>query len=106
MALLTAGLFEHHDRSRFEVTAFAFGPEANDAVRDRLSKAFERFIDVRERSDPEVAALARAIGIDIAVDLNGITEHSRSKIFALRAAPIQVNFLGYPARWARDTWTI
>jgi protein O-GlcNAc transferase len=96
VALLAAGLFEHHDRSRFEVTAFAFGPEANDAVRDRLSKAFERFIDVHERSDLEVAALSRAIGIDIAVDLNGITEHSRSKIFALRAAPIQVNYLGYP----------
>jgi protein O-GlcNAc transferase len=61
-----------------------------------LSTAFERFIDVHERSDLEVAALSRAIGIDIAVDLNGITEHSRSKIFALRAAPIQVNYLGYP----------
>ncbi len=96
VALLAAGLFEHHDRSRFEVTAFAFGPEANDAVQDRLMKAFERFVDVRERSDPEVAALARTMGIDIAVDLNGITEHSRSKIFALRAAPIQVNYLGYP----------
>jgi predicted O-linked N-acetylglucosamine transferase (SPINDLY family) len=96
VALLAAGLFEHHDRSRFEVTAFAFGPEANDAVHNRLTRAFERFVDVRERSDPEVATLARAMGIDIAVDLNGITEHSRSKIFALRAAPIQVNYLGYP----------
>lgn len=96
VALLAAGLFERHDRSRFEVTAFAFGPEANDAVQDRLVKAFERFIDVRDRSDSEVAALAREIGIDIAVDLNGITEYSRSKIFALRAAPIQVNYLGYP----------
>jgi predicted O-linked N-acetylglucosamine transferase (SPINDLY family) len=96
VAQLAAGLFESHDRSRFEVTAFAFGPRANDAVQTRLMKAFERYIDVRDRSDREVAALAREIGIDIAVDLNGITQHSRSKIFALRAAPVQVNYLGFP----------
>ena len=96
VSLLAAGLFEHHDRARFEVTAFAFGPEANDALQARLMKAFDRFIDVRRRSDIEVAGLARELGIDIAVDLNGITEHCRSKIFALRAAPIQVNYLGYP----------
>jgi predicted O-linked N-acetylglucosamine transferase (SPINDLY family) len=102
VALLAAGLFESHDRSRFEVTAFAFGPEANDAVQDRLMKAFERFIDVRDRSDLQVATLARAAGIDIAVNLNGITEHSRNKIFALRAAPVQVNYLGYPGTMGAD----
>ena len=96
MALLAAGLFERHDRSKFEVTAFAFGPETNDAMQARLMKAFDRFIDVRQASDLEVATLAREIGIDIAVDLNGITGHCRSKIFALRAAPIQINYLGYP----------
>ncbi len=96
VSLLAAGLFERHDRSKFEVTAFAFGPEASDAMQARLMKAFDRFIDVRRRSDLEVATLARELGIDIAVDLNGITGHCRSKIFALRAAPIQVNYLGYP----------
>jgi predicted O-linked N-acetylglucosamine transferase (SPINDLY family) len=65
-------------------------------MRVRLLKAFDRFVDAREMSDREVAALARRLGIDIAVDLNGITEHSRTRIFAMRAAPIQVNFLGYP----------
>ena len=93
---MAAGLFERHDRSKFEVTAFAFGPEVNDGMQARLMKAFDRFIDVRRRSDLEVANLAREIGIDIAVDLNGITGHCRSNIFALRAAPIQVNYLGYP----------
>ncbi len=96
VAYLAAGLFEHHDRSRFELTAFAFGPEANDAMRARLSGAFDRFVDVRQHSDSEVAALSRESGIDIAVDLNGITKQCRSKIFALRAAPIQINYLGYP----------
>jgi predicted O-linked N-acetylglucosamine transferase (SPINDLY family) len=62
----------------------------------RLAKAFDRFIDVRQRSNLEVAVLARELGIDIAVDLNGFTAHRRTEIFALRAAPIQINFLGYP----------
>jgi len=92
---LTAELFELHDRSRFEITGFAFGPEANDPVRARVATAFDRFIDVRDHSDIEVASLARNIGIDIAVDLGGFTVHSRTKIFALRAAPIQLSYLGY-----------
>ena len=96
VSLLAAGLFEFHDRSRYEVTAFAFGPEGNDAMQARLMKAFDRFVDVRQRSDIEVATLAREMGIDIAVDLNGLTQNCRAKIFALRAAPIQVNYLGYP----------
>jgi Glycosyl transferase family 41 len=96
VAQLAAGLFERHDRTKFEVTAFVFGPEASDAMVSRLTKAFDRFIDVRYKSDLEVAALARELGIDIAVDPNGFTQHCRTRIFALRAAPIQINFLGYP----------
>jgi predicted O-linked N-acetylglucosamine transferase (SPINDLY family) len=96
VAYLAAGLFEHHDRTKFEVTAFAFGPKASDPMLARLTKAFDRFIDVRQKSDLEVAALARDLHLDIAVDLNGFTEHCRTKIFAARAAPIQINFLGYP----------
>ena len=96
VAYLVAGLIERHDRTRFEVTAFAFGPKASDAMVSRLTKAFDRFIDVRQKSDLEVAALARELGIDIAIDLNGFTADNRTRIFALRAAPIQINFLGYP----------
>jgi predicted O-linked N-acetylglucosamine transferase (SPINDLY family) len=95
VSLLTAELFETHDRSRFEITAFAFGPEANDAVRARLQRAFDHFVDVRDRSDIEVASLARKLGIDIAVDLSGFTVHGRTKIFALRAAPVQIGYIGY-----------
>jgi predicted O-linked N-acetylglucosamine transferase (SPINDLY family) len=65
-------------------------------MRQRLSGAVDRFIDVRDRSDRDVALLARGLGIDIAVDLMGFTREARTGIFALRAAPIQVNFLGYP----------
>ena len=96
VALLTAGLFECHDHTKFEVTAFAFGPECSDAIVSRLAKAFDRFIDVRQKSNLEVATLARELGLDIAIDLNGFTAHGRAEIFALRAAPVQINFLGYP----------
>ena len=95
VAYLTAGLFEQHDRSKFEFTAFSLGPRTNDTMQTRIAKAFDRFLDVRESSDTEIAALARSLGIDIAVNLNGITEHSRTGIFALRAAPVQVSYLGY-----------
>jgi predicted O-linked N-acetylglucosamine transferase (SPINDLY family) len=92
---LMAGLFESHDRSKFEMTAFAFGPNPGDAMRKRLESACE-VIDVNNRSDREVAALARDLQIDIAVDLKGLTQDSRPGIFALRTAPLQVNYLGYP----------
>lgn len=95
VALLTAELFETHDRSKFEVIAFAFGPKVNDAVRARLERAFDQFIDVSEKSDSEVVEDARRLGIDIAIDLGGFTEHARPKIFALRAAPIQMSYIGY-----------
>ena len=106
VSLLAARLFERHDRSKFEVTAFAFGPEANDAMQARLMKAFDRFIDVRRRTDLEVAALAREIGIDIAVDLNGITSIVAARF--LRCAPHRSRLIiwGIPARWAPRTWTI
>jgi len=97
VSLLAAELFETHDRARFEITAFAYGPAAHplDPVRDRLEKAFDRFIDVTDQSDLQVTALARELKIDIAVDLGGHTEHSRMKIFAPRAAPLQLSYLGY-----------
>jgi predicted O-linked N-acetylglucosamine transferase (SPINDLY family) len=91
-----AEVFERHDRSRFEVTAFSLGPPFRDPMRERLEAAFERFIDVGDRSDRDIALLARSLGVDIAVDLTGHTGSSRTKVFALRAAPIQINYLGYP----------
>lgn len=95
-AYLMAELFERHDRSRFETVAFSFGPSQDDAMRRRLAAAFGRFIDVRERSDREIAVLARELEIDIAVDLKGYTGDGRPEIFAYRAAPLQVAWIGYP----------
>ena len=101
-AHLMAGLFEAHDAARFEVTAISFGPETGDAMRGRLKRAFTRFIDARQLGDAEVAARMRALEIDIAVDLKGYTQHHRAGILARRAAPIQVNYLGYPGTMGAD----
>lgn len=95
-AHLMAGLFEGHDRSKFEIVAFSFGPKQKDEMQIRLTSAFNQFIDVDSKSDVEIAALSRSLDIDIAIDLKGYTTHSRMNIFAYRAAPIQVNYLGYP----------
>ena len=95
VSFLAAELFELHDRTQFEVIAFAFGPDVRDATRTRLERAFDRFVDVRGHTDREVALLSRSMGIDIAVDLGGFTQDSRTGIFAARAAPVQVSYLGY-----------
>jgi predicted O-linked N-acetylglucosamine transferase (SPINDLY family) len=95
-AYLIAQLLEMHDRSRFRVTAFSFGPDSHGAVRKRLKAACDGFIDVRAQSDEGVALLARNSHVDIAVDLKGFTQDHRAGIFARRAAPVQVNYLGYP----------
>lgn len=92
---LTAELFETHDRSRFEIIAFAFGPNVQDAVRERLENSFDQFIDVSEQSDWSVAETARRLKLDIAVDLGGFTEKARPKVFAMRTAPIQMSYIGY-----------
>jgi predicted O-linked N-acetylglucosamine transferase (SPINDLY family) len=94
-AALTAELFEIHDRSRFELSAFSLGPDAKDASRLRLKAAFDHFHDVRAQSDEDIAQLARSSRVDIAVDLGGFTRGGRPGIFALRAAPAQVSYLGY-----------
>lgn len=65
-------------------------------MRHRIAGAFERFVDVRDKNDQEIAALIRKLEIDVAVDLNGFTSGHRVDIFSRRAAPIQVNYLGYP----------
>ena len=95
-AYLAARLFEAHDRAKFEVIGISFGREAHDDMRARLVRAFDQFVDVRSRSDQEVAELSRNLGIDIAVDLKGFTQDQRMGIFSYRAAPIQVGYLGYP----------
>ncbi len=93
---LMAELFELHDRDRFELFAFSFGPDIQDDVRQRVAAAFDQFIDVRYQSDIDVARLSRELEVDIAIDLKGHTQSARPRIFSYRCAPVQVNYLGYP----------
>jgi len=95
VAFLIAELFELHDRGQFEIYGFSL-VDAADEMRSRLHLAFDHYIDAQEMSDIKIAQLSRNLNIDIAVDLTGITACSRTGIFSYRAAPIQVNYLGYP----------
>jgi predicted O-linked N-acetylglucosamine transferase (SPINDLY family) len=96
VAQLIAGLFEAHDRSKFEIYAFSSGPNTGDEMRLRLEQGFEHFIDVKAETDTQVVTRARALELDIAVDLSGLTTGCRPSIFAARVAPIQINYLGHP----------
>ncbi|WP_017327796.1 FkbM family methyltransferase [Synechococcus sp. PCC 7336] len=102
VANVMAELFERHDRSRFEVVAISFGPEDASPMRQRLIRAFDRFIDVREMSYLEAAQSIRDLEIDIAIDLTGYTGNCRAQILAHRPAPVQVNYLGYPTTMGAD----
>jgi protein O-GlcNAc transferase len=96
VAQLVVGLIEAHNRDRFEIHGFSYGPDTKDAMRERLAGAFDNFVDVSSIADKDVVDLARRAEIDIAVDLTGYTGTARTGIFATQAAPIQVNYLGYP----------
>jgi protein O-GlcNAc transferase len=99
---LTAGLFEHHDKSRFEITAISFGPDDGSDWRNRIKAAAENFVDIRGMTDEEVADFIRHDEIDIIVDLMGLTQDCRLSVLSRRVAPIQVNFLGYPGTMGAD----
>jgi predicted O-linked N-acetylglucosamine transferase (SPINDLY family) len=96
VAQAMAGVFERHDGKRIETIAVSYGPDDGSAMRSRLTRAFHRFIDARDRADREAAALIREMEADIVVDLTGFTTEGRPGILALRPAPIQANYLGFP----------
>lgn len=96
VSFLMVELFELHDKNKFEIIAFSYGIDDQSPTRNRITQAFDQFIDVRNKTDREIAELARDMKIDIAIDLGGHTHDSRTGIFAYQAAPIQVNYLGYP----------
>jgi predicted O-linked N-acetylglucosamine transferase (SPINDLY family) len=95
-SILMAGMFERHDRSRFEISAISFGTDDGSAMRARLEASFEHFVEARELSDDGIADLIRSREIDIAVDLMGYTTNSRTGILARRPAPVQAHYMGFP----------
>jgi predicted O-linked N-acetylglucosamine transferase (SPINDLY family) len=95
VAYLTAELFELHDRNKYEIYAFSFGLDTKDVMRKRLETSFDHFFDVQHLSDKDIALLAREHKIDIAVDLGGYTQYCRTNIFKIRAAPVQLSYIGF-----------
>lgn len=93
---LIAELLETHDRSRFEIFGLSHRPSPDDAMRRRLIASFDRFVDVREKSESEITETARNLDLDIAVDLTGYTANHRIGVFMRRIAPVQIHYLGYP----------
>lgn len=97
---LMGPLLEAHDRSRFEVLAFSYGPDIEDAGRSRVRGAVDRFIACGSLGDRALAERARAERLDIAIDCKGYTAGARLAPFAARIAPVQISYLGYPGTLA------
>ena len=96
MGQLLVNLFELHDKTKFEIFGFYFGPDVEDKINTRISNSFDQFINVKLKSEKEISKLSRDLKIDIAIDLMGYTQNNRFKIFFERCAPLQVSYLGYP----------
>ena len=101
-AFLMAGVFEEHDRGRFDISLVSFGPDDKSDMRARLKEGCNNFMDVADKTDEHIATLLRQMEIDIAVDLKGFTDGCRPGIFARRPAPLQVNYLAYPGTMGAD----
>jgi len=99
-AHLIGGIFECHDSNEFEIYRFNTGPHF-EQLKSRCDQLNEKYlIDAHSMSDMQITNLSRQLEIDIAVDLNGYTQGGRMGVFAMRAAPLQISFLGYPGTTA------
>jgi protein O-GlcNAc transferase len=93
---LSAALFGLHERTRFEITTYSAGPEDASIHRRRIVEGSERFVDVQQLGDRALAEQIARDGIDILVELNGLTSAHRLAALALRPASIQVTWMGFP----------
>jgi len=99
---LMAGIIEKHDARHVETFAFSLGRDDQSSQRKRFKVAFEHFLDCKDKISTEIASLIRAAEIDVLVDLAGYTAGSKAEIFAMRPAPVQVNYLGYAGTMGAD----
>lgn len=96
VGLLTPELFELHDRERFEVWAFCWTPESDLPQRQRILRAMDHHVRLGGVDDATAARLIAEAGIDVLVDLQGLTSGARPAILGWRAAPVQISYLGLP----------
>lgn len=101
-AVLMAEVFEHHDRSRFEVFLYSHGPDDKTAMRKRIEAAAEHFVNMEGQPDEAIAQRIASDQIDLLVDLKGYTAQNRMGVFARRPAPVQVTYLGFPGTTGAD----
>lgn len=97
VSMLTAELFELHDRTRFEVYGYCWSPEDGSGLRQRVIQAMDQFHRIDTMTDEDAAKLIRSHEIDILVDLQGQTAGARANLLAYRPAPLQITYLGLPA---------
>ncbi len=95
-------VLEAHDRAKFETYAISTGPDDGSPLRCRIERGVEHFLQVAALSDQQIAARMASLAIDIAVDLGGHSTGGRTRVLAFRAAPVQVNFLGFPGTTGTD----
>ena len=93
---LIKGLLISYDKKSFEVNLFSYGEHAKDSFIDDIKNQINYFHDISDLSDLEILKFVRDLKIDIAIDLKGYTQGTRSRIFSYKLAPSQINFLGYP----------
>ncbi|GGX75059.1 UDP-N-acetylglucosamine-peptide N-acetylglucosaminyltransferase [Massilia dura] len=96
VSILTAELYELHDRERVEVYAFSWSREDNSPLRARVVGAMDHYIRIDHMSDEQAAQHIREHEIDILVDLHGLTSGARVGILSYRPAPVQLTWLGFP----------
>lgn len=99
-AYVMAEMFELHDRRQFDVIAYSYGPDDRSPMRSRLVRAFDRFVEASRLSHRELAQAIHADGVDLLVDLKGYTQYARTEVTAMRPAPIQIAYMGYPGSLA------
>ncbi|MBB5206474.1 putative O-linked N-acetylglucosamine transferase (SPINDLY family) [Inhella inkyongensis] len=97
VGLLTAELYGLHDRQRFEVIAYEWSREDGTPLRERIKAGFDRRVALQGLDDEAAARRIAQDGVDVLVDLQGLTSGARPGILVHRPAPIQVGYLGLPA---------
>ncbi|PIE82803.1 MAG: hypothetical protein CSA09_05170 [Candidatus Contendobacter odensis] len=101
-AHLAHKLFRLHDRSRFRIIGFSLRPGDNSTYWHNIVEGCDEFIELVGLSHAEAAVRIAREKVHILVDMHGYTRFARPEVFALRPAPVQVGFLGYPGTLGAD----
>lgn len=96
IGFLTAGMYELHDREKFEIFAYYCGIQSPDTTQKRIQNSVNCWVDISKMTDAQAAKRIVDDGIDILIDINGYTKDARTHVLAMRPAPIIVNWLGFP----------